>query len=568
MAFRMHHWFPQSIIALRHYNRHTFISDAIAGVTVGLVALPLAMAFAIASGMSPEAGIYCAIVAGFLTAALGGSLTAIGGPTGAFVVVVAGIIGQYGINGLFLCTMMAGIILVALGATGVGSAIKYIPRPVVVGFTNGIAVLIASTQLRDFFGLRIDEMPDEFIERMQVVASSFPTISWPTTALGIATVLTVIVTPRVLRKVPGTIAAMLGVSIAAVLMGLPVETIGTRFGGVPSGLPHIQVPAMQWALLPDLLVPAMTVAMLGAIESLLSATVADRMMGSRHNPNVELMAQGVANLFSPLVGGLPATGAIARTATNIRSGAKTPVAGMIHAITLLVILLFAAPLAARIPLAVLAGLLFVVAYNMGEWHEIPSLLKMTKADIAVWFSTFALTVVADLTVAVEVGMVLAALLFIRRVANTTSVARVTGTLVEEGRLHSLQGVTIPDYTAVFRIHGPFLFGSTDKLERITDHLSTLPPIIILRLRHVPAMDASALQALEDLADQVRLSGRTLLLCGAREQPAHLMERAEFHEHVGQANILPHVQDALARARVLAKELDLEHELEQSGKVHS
>jgi SulP family sulfate permease len=557
----MNHWIPQSIIAFRHYNRHTFISDAIAGVTVGLVALPLAMAFAIASGMSPQAGIYCAIVAGFLTAALGGSMTAIGGPTGAFVVVVAGIIGQYGINGLFLCTMMAGIILIALGATGVGSAIKYIPRPVVVGFTNGIAVLIASTQLRDFFGLRIEEMPDDFIERMRAVVSHFSTISWPATTLGIATVVTVVLTPRVLRRVPGTIVAMLGVSIVAVAMALPVETIGTRFGGVPSGFPQLQFPAIQWAMLPDLIVPAMTVAMLGAIESLLSATVADRMMGTRHNPNVELMAQGVANFFSPLVGGLPATGAIARTATNIRSGAKTPVAGMIHAITLLLILLFAAPLAAQVPLAVLAGLLFIVAYNMGEWHEIPSLLKMTKADISVWLATFALTVVADLTVAVEVGMVLAALLFIRRVANTTSVARVTGTLIEEGRLHSLQGLSIPDYVAVFRIHGPFLFGSTDKLERISDHLSTLPPIIIVRLRHVPAMDASGLQALEDLADQVRLSGRTLLLCGARQQPAHLMERAEFHEHVGHANILPNVQEALKRASAIAAELGFDQQRE-------
>lgn len=552
----MHHWVPQSIIALRHYNRHTFISDAVAGITVGLVALPLAMAFAIASGMAPQAGIYCAIVAGFLTAALGGSSTAIGGPTGAFVVVVAGIIAQYGVNGLFLCTMMAGIILIALGASGVGSAIKFIPRPVVVGFTNGIAVLIASTQLRDFFGLRIAAVPDNFVERVRVVAAHMTTISWAATSLGVATVLTVIVTPRVLRKVPGTIVAMLGVSIAAVLTGLPVETIGTRFGGVPSGLPQLQWPSIQWALLPDLLVPAMTVALLGAIESLLSATVADRMMGTRHNPNMELIAQGVANLFSPLVGGLPATGAIARTATNIRSGAKTPVAGMLHAVTLLLILLFAAPLAARIPLAVLAGLLFIVAYNMGEWHEIPSLLKMTKADIAVWIATFSLTVVADLTVAVEVGMVLAALLFIRRVANTTSVARVTGALIEEGRLHSLQGLSIPEYAAVFRIHGPFLFGATDKLERISDHLPTLPPIIIVRLRHVPAMDASGLQALEDLADQVRLSGRTLLLCGARQQPAELMARAEFHAHVGRENILPNVHDALERARAIALELEL------------
>ncbi len=297
----MHHWVPQSILALRQYNRQTFASDAIAGVTVGLVALPLAMAFAIASGLSPQAGIYCAIVAGFLTSALGGSMTAIGGPTGAFVVVVAGIIGQYGVNGLFLCTMMAGIILIALGASGVGSAVKYIPRPVVVGFTNGIAVLIASTQLRDFFGLRITEMPDDFIERMRAVASHASTISWPATALGIATVGTVALTPRLLRRVPGTVVAMLGMSIAAVVLALPVETIGTRFGGVPSGLPHFQLPAMQWALLPDLIVPAMTVAMLGAIESLLSATVADRMTGTRHDPNVELIGQGVANIFSPLV---------------------------------------------------------------------------------------------------------------------------------------------------------------------------------------------------------------------------------------------------------------------------
>jgi SulP family sulfate permease len=304
--------------------------------------------------------------------------------------------------------------------------------------------------------------------------------------------------------------------------------------------------------------------MLGAIESLMSAVVADKMTGTRHNSNVELFAQGIANLASPLVGGLPATGAIARTATNIRAGGRTPVAGIVHALTLLAILLFAAPLAALVPMAVLAGTLLVVAYNMGEWHEIPSLFKMTRADIAVWLATFSLTVVADLTVAVEVGMVLAALLFIRRVAETTSVARVTGTLIEEGRLHSLQGVASPDYVAVFRIHGPFLFGTTDKLVRISDRLSTLPPIVIVRLRHVPAMDASGLQALEDLADQVRLSGRTLLLCGARPQPAHLMERAEFHEHVGDTNILPNVHQALGRARELAAELEFDQTREHSA----
>jgi SulP family sulfate permease len=545
---------PQSVLSLRRYNRDTFIADAIAGVTVGLVALPLAMAFAIASGMPPETGIYCAIIAGFITSALGGSLTAIGGPTGAFVVVVAGIITQYGVDGLFVCTIMAGGMLFALGVSGVGTAVKYIPRPVIVGFTNGIAVLIASTQIRDFFGLHTGELPDDFVGRIRVLASQFHTLSWPSTLIGIATLSIVILTPRLLRRVPGTIVAMIGMTVAAGLMGLPIETIGTRFGGVPAGLPRLHLPHFQWSFIPNLIVPAMTVAMLGAIESLLSATVADRMMASRrHNPNLELMAQGVANICAPLAGGLPATGAIARTATNIRSGAKTPVAGMIHALTLLLILLFAAPLAAKVPLAALAGILFIVAYNMGEWQEVPALLKLTKADISVWLATFSLTVFADLTVAVEVGMVLAALLFIRRVGETTSVARVTGRLIEEGRVHSLQGLVIPDYAAVYRIHGPFLFGATDKLSRIFDHVKTLPPIVIVRLRHVPAMDASGLQTLADLADKVRQSGRTLLLCGAREQPAHLMERAEFHHHVGDANICANIQEALRRARAIAEQ---------------
>jgi SulP family sulfate permease len=553
---RYRHWLPQSVISLQHYHSRTFVSDAIAGVTVGLVAVPLAMAFAIASGVPPQAGLYCAIVAGFITSALGGSRTAIGGPTGAFVIVVAGIIGQYGLSGLFMCTMMAGVILVALGVSGVGSAVKYIPRPVVVGFTNGIAVLIASTQIKDFFGLRIAEMPDEFVARVQVLATHFGTLSPTTTIVGINTVLIVAVAPRFLKRVPGTIVAMLGLTIAATVMALPIETIGSRFGSIPSGLPRLDMPTFHPALIPKLLVPAMTVAMLGAVESLLSATVADRMMGTRHNPNVELIAQGMANIMSPPFGGLPATGAIARTATSIRSGAKTPVAGMIHALTVLLILMFATPLAATIPLSVLAGILFVVAYNMGEWHEIPALLKLSKTDIAVWLVTFTLTVVADLTVAVEVGMVLAALLFIRRVANTTSVARVTGRLIEEGSVHSLQGVSIPKYAAVFRIHGPFLFGTTDKLATIVDRVKHLPPIVILRLRHVPAMDASGLQALEDLADQLHASGRTLVLCGAREQPAHLMARAEFHEHVGDLNVCANIQDALARARAVAEDQGL------------
>jgi SulP family sulfate permease len=547
---------PRSVEAFRHYTRRTFLADLTAGVTVGLVALPLAMAFAIASGMPPQAGIYTAIVAGFLTSALGGSLTAIGGPTGAFVVVVAGIMARYGVDGLFMSTMMAGVFLVALGASRMGSTVKYIPRPVIIGFTYGIAVLIASTQVRDFFGLRVDRVPDDFVERARLLASHMPGLSWPATVVGTATVLIVVLTPRVTRRVPGTILAMVAMTTAAVWLHLPLETIGTRFGGVPSGLPHLQIPTFHLSLVPKLLSPAITVALLGAIESLLSATVADRMTGTRHDPNMELIAQGVANICSPLFGGLPATGAIARTATNIRAGARTPVAGIIHALTLLMILLFAAPLAARVPLAVLAGMLFVVAYNMGEWRQIPALLKLTKADIAVWVATFTLTVVADLTVAVEVGMILAGLLFIRKVAATTSVARVTGRLIEDGRAHSLQGRLIPDYVGVYRIHGPFLFGATDKLSRILDHLPTLPPIVIVRLRHVPALDASGLQAIEDLADQLSASGRTLILCGAREQPASLMQRAAFHERVGDANICSNIEEALGRAAALADERGL------------
>jgi SulP family sulfate permease len=471
-------------------------------------------------------------------------------------VVVAGIYATHGIEGLFLCTLMAGVILIGMGVSGIGSAIKYIPRPVIVGFTNGIAVLIASTQIRDFFGLQVDRLPDDFIERTRLLVERFPTISWEATALGAACLATIVIVVRLNPRVPGTVVALVGGTLAAMLLDLKVETIGSRFGDIPSTLPAFHLPDLPLSLIPQLLSPAITVALLGGIESLLSATVADRMTGTRHNPNMELVAQGAANLASPLFGGLPATGAIARTATNIRSGARTPVAGMIHALTLLLVVLFGARLASHIPLAVLASILFVVAYNMGDWGEIRQLLKLTKADIVVWTATFTLTVVADLTVAVEVGMILAALLFIRRVAETTSVARVTPELVEEGEVHTLQGKSIPAYAAMYRIHGPFLFGATDKVGPILDAIDQQPPIVILRMRHVPAIDASGLQALEDLADRLHESGRTLLLCGARDQPARVMQRAEFHEHLGEGNICANVEAALERAATIAAEKGL------------
>ena len=540
-------WLPKSVLCLRDYNLNKFTHDLVAGITVGLVALPLAMAFSIASGLTPQAGIYCAVVTGFLISLLGGSKTQIGGPTGAFVVVVAGIVAAHGVEGLFMCTMMAGVLLVILGATGMGSAVKFIPRPVVIGFTNGIAVLIASTQIKDFFGLHVDKVPGEFWLRIKALAHASPTWSVRATLLSMGTVVVIVACRAISGRVPGPIVAMLGATVAAFLLKFPVETIGTRFGGIPSGLPHLVIPRWHAGLVHGLLGPAFTVAMLGAIESLMSAVVSDRMSNDRHNPNVELIGQGVANIVSPMFGGLPATGAIARTATNIRSGAQSPIAGIIHALTLLCILIFAAPLASYVPMATLAGILMVVAYNMGEWREIPQLLKLTKTDISVWLVTFSLTVFADLTVAVEAGMILAALLFIARVANTTTVAQVTDDYVEDGRVHILQDKDIPYYATIFRIHGPFLFGATEKIESVTEKIHELPPIVIIRLRNMTAIDATGLFALEEVAKQLHATGRTLLLCGAREQPAQLMHQAEFEEVVGRENICANVQEALARA---------------------
>ncbi len=513
------------------------------------------MAFAIASGLTPQAGIYCAIVTGFLISALGGSKMQIGGPTGAFVVVIAGIVAVHGIDGLFMCTVMAGVLLVIMGVTGLGTGVKFIPRPVVIGFTNGIAVLIASTQIKDFFGLHLDKVPGVFWLRMEALAGSFHTLSFEATALAVFTLLTLIICRGLSSRIPGPIVALLLSTSAVYFFKLPVETIGTRFGGIPSGLPHWHIPTFRTDLIHGLLGPAFTVAMLGAIESLMSAVVADRMSNDRHNPNVELIGQGVANIFSPMFGGLPATGAIARTATNIRSGAQTPVAGMIHALTLLCILLFAAPLVSYVPMAALAGILMVVAYNMGEWREIPQLLKLTKTDISIWLVTFALTVFADLTVAVEAGMILAALLFISRVASTTTVSQVTDDYVEDGRVHILQDKDIPYYATIFRIHGPFLFGATDKIWAVTENLHTLPPVVILRLRNMTALDATGLFAMEEIAKQLHASKRTLLLCGAREQPAQLIQQAEFAEVIGKENICDNVQDALRRAEEVFEGLE-------------
>ncbi len=547
---------PKLIQCLRSYTPQIFVRDLLAGITVGLVALPLAMAFGIASGVTPQAGLYTAIVAGFIISALGGSRTQIGGPTGAFVVIVAGIVLRFGMSGLAMVTVMAGLILLIMGVTGLGSAVRFIPRPVIIGFTNGIAVLIASTQIKDFFGLHTGAVPSEFLPRMKMLAASAGTFNLSTLLVGLGTLATLLFFPRITKRVPASIVALLVFTFLSVVLHLHVETIGTRFGGIPRGLPPFAFPDFHSEHIIPLIPMAFTVAMLAAVESLLSAVVADSMTGDRHNPNVELIAQGIANLTSPLFGGIPATGAIARTATNIRSGARSPVSGNIHAVTLLVILLIAAPLVSYIPLAALAAVLFVVAYNMSEWREVRIILQLSFADIAVWLVTIALTVFADLTVAVGVGLALAALLYIHRISETTTVSYVTDEYIRDGLQHNLQGRIIPSYVTLLRIHGPFLFGTTEKLVEETADLSKFEPVVILRLRNMTAIDATGIYAIERFADRLRASGRTMILCGAMQQPSNLLKRSNFIKHLGEENIMPNIQAALERAEELKKVYDM------------
>jgi len=538
---------PKLFLALRDYSAQLFLHDLVAGVTVGLVAMPLAMAFGIASGVTPQAGLYTAVVAGFLISALGGSRTQIGGPTGAFVVIVAGIVARFGMSGLAMVTAMAGVLLLIMGLTGLGAAVRFIPRMVVVGFTNGIAVLIASTQVKDFFGLRTAAVPSEFLPRMRLLAGHFSSLSFPALGLGLGTLAILLLLPRITRKIPASIVAVLVCTGVSFAFHLPVETIGSKFGGIPRGLPPFAFPDFHSEHFLPLIPSAFTVALLAALESMLSAVVADGMTGDRHNSNVELVAQGIANIVSPLFGGIPATGAIARTATNIRAGARTPVSGIVHALTLLLILLVAAPLASYIPLATLAAVLFVVAYNMGEWQEIGGILRLDATAISVWLVTFALTVFADLTVAVGVGLTLAALLYIYRVADTTTVSPVTDDYIRDGLPHTLQGRILPPFVTLLRIHGPFLWGTTEKLVEATLDLDAFQPVVILRLRNMSAIDATGIHAIETFARRLHDSGRTMLLCGAMEQPYKLLSGSRFLDRIGRQNVMPNIQTALDRA---------------------
>lgn len=548
-------WRPALVDAIRTYSWARLRADLVAGVTVGLVALPLAMAFGIASGVTPQAGIYTAIIGGFLVSLLGGSRVQVAGPTGAFVVIVAGIVAKHGFSGLLLTTAMAGFILLVLGLTKLGTAIKFIPRPVVIGFTNGIALLIASTQIKDFFGLRTSGNPGEFFARISALVHGAPTFDLATTLLASGSLALVIAVPRILPRVPGAIVALVVGTAAVAVFHLHVATIGTRFGGIPAGFPPFALPEFRPELILELLPSALTVAILAAVESLLSAVVADSLTGDRHNSNAELVAQGVANVVVPLFGGIPVTGAIARTATNVRSGAQTPVAGLIHAATLLAIVLVFTPLASSIPLASLAAILIVVAYNMSEWREVLTIVRLDNAARAVWLVTAVLTVVADLTTAVEIGMSLAALLYIYRISQTTTVSLVTKADIEDGRVHVLQDKSLPPYVSIVRIHGPFLFGTTEKLLEETADVARYAPIVVLRLRNMTAIDATGLHALELLSRRLKRSGRTLLLCGARDQPANFLRRADFVKTIGSTNILPNVTAALERANEIHSSFD-------------
>jgi sulfate permease, SulP family len=559
---------PRLVDTLKSYSVKDLMPDLTAGITVGIVALPLAMAFAIASGVKPEAGIFTAVIAGFIISALGGTKVSIGGPTGAFIVILYGIGAKYGLDNLMICTILAGVILLIMGLARMGAMIKYIPFPVTMGFTSGIAVLIFSTQIKDFLGLTVEKVPSEFIEKMKVLGEHLSTTHWPTLALAAASLAIILFWPKKWqRRVPGSIVALVLGTAAVALFQLPVETIGTKFGGIPQGLPQPHIPALSWDNVQHLFQPAMTIALLAAIESLLCAVVADGMVDDRHDSNQELIAQGLANIVCPLFGGIAATGAIARTATNVKSGARTPVAGIIHALTLLVIILIAAPLAKFVPLATLSAVLVNVALHMGEWHNFTRLRKWPICDSAVFVSAFALTVVVDLTVAVEIGMVLAAILFIKRSSETTQIMAVDESTETEGSHHSLVGKEVPKGVMIYRMMGAFFFGAVDKLESALKREKAEPEVLILRMRKVVAMDATGLNALEDLYEKLHRKGKHLVLSAPHTNPMMVMEKAGFIDRLGHENVCPHIDAALARSREIlglppAQSVDPNHEEKQ------
>lgn len=543
---------PKSITTLRTYTRAQFLSDLVAGVIVAVVALPLAIAFAIASGVTPDRGLYTAIVAGFIISALGGSRVQIGGPTGAFVVIVYGIVQRFGVDGLVVATMMAGVILIVLGVARLGGAIKFIPHPVVIGFTSGIAVIIFSSQVKDFFGLRVDSVPAEFIPKWKILIAHLDSTNASALVLAFGSLLLMGIWPRISRRVPGPFVVLVVTTVVVRLFNIPVETIGTRFGAISASLPHPVLPHLSFSQVTSLVMPAFTIALLAAVESLLSAVVADGMIGGRHRSNMELVAQGIANIASPLFGGIPATGAIARTATNVKNGGRTPVAGMIHSVILLLITLFFGRWAALIPLPTLAAILVVVAYHMSEWRTFRSELTAPKSDVVVLLTTFLLTVLVDLTVAIEVGMVLAAFLFMRRMAEVSNVSLVTRELADddgdEDDPNAIRRRVVPAGVEVFEINGPFFFGAAEQFKDTLNQVARKPRVVIIRMRDVPAIDSTGLHILDELSRRYRREGTLLLLSDVHAQPIFAIVRSEMLATLGEENLFGNIDDALNRAR--------------------
>jgi len=547
---------PYLFSALRGYSRKKFAADLGAGLTLGVIALPLAMAFGIASGVTPEQGIYTGIVAGFLISFFGGTRLCVGGPTGAFVVIVYGIVHTYGFEKLVVCTMIAGVLLIAMGLLKIGTLIKFIPYPVTTGFTSGIAVIILLSQLKDFLGLPVEQLPVGFFEKIPVLVAALPGASWSTLILAVGSLVVLRLWPRLpLRGLPGPIVVLILGTLAVVIFGLPVATIGSEFGGIPSGLPGLKFPEVSLPIVTEMFQPAVTIALLAAIESLLCAVVADGITGDRHNANTELVAQGIANFVTPLFGGIPATGAIARTAANIQVGGVSPVSGIVHAGTLLAIVLVAAPLARFIPLAVLSAILVAVALRMGEWREFTRLRKIPTADAAVFLATFLLTIIFDLTIAVEIGMLLAAMLFIKRVTETTVVAEVTADNEDEGDRHSIVGKVVPEGVTIYKIAGPFLFGAADKLEDALIAANAPPKVVILKMRSVTSMDATALNALEMLLAKIRAHRGHVIICGAHTQPYFMMTQAGFFDELGDDHVASDLHGALEMARAIVEKSD-------------
>ena len=548
---------PKIFDTLKNYTRQQFGKDLMAGLIVGIVALPLAIAFAIASGVSPEKGLFTAVIAGFIISALGGSRVQIGGPTGAFIVIVYGIVHSFGVNGLIIATFMAGVMLIIMGFARLGAVIKFIPHPLIIGFTSGIALIIFSSEMKDFLGLEMGAVPADFIDKWKSYFTHIQSVNLYAVIIAIITVAIIILWPKITHRVPGSLIAILVTTAAMQLFHLPVETIGSRFGAIPSSLPSPVIPHIDFATIKKLIQPAFTIALLGGIESLLSAVVSDGMIGGNHKSNMELVAQGTANIFSSIFGGIPATGAIARTATNVKNGGRTPIAGMVHAITLLLIMLFVGKWAALIPMATLAGILVVVAYNMSEWESFLFVLKGNKSDMAVLLTTFFLTVIIDLTVAIEIGMVLAAFLFMRKMIQYSDVSIFQNELADTGSGKDVEAIgnfSIPAGVEVFEITGPLFFGAAHKFKEAMRFIEKPPKILIIRMRRVPIIDATGIKTIEEVYKESKRQGTKIILSEVNSaQVLKQLQDARLLFSIGKANVTINFEAALARAEKIIRD---------------